>query len=83
MEKEILGVSVSLSEHEVHWRAFLESLKARGLGGVQLITSDDRNGLRAAGNSSLRGHSLAEVPVPPATECSSLRTSQGYAIRGC
>jgi transposase-like protein len=39
---------VSLSEHEVHWRAFLESLKQRGLGGVQLITSDDHAGLRAA-----------------------------------
>ena len=47
-KREILGVSVSLSEHEVHWRTFLESLKARGLGGMQLITSDDHAGLRAA-----------------------------------
>jgi putative transposase len=47
-KREILGVSVSLSEHGVHWRAFLESLKQRGLGGVQLITSDDHAGLRAA-----------------------------------
>jgi putative transposase len=47
-KREILGVSVSLSEHEVHWRNFLESLKQRGLGGVQLITSDDHAGLRAA-----------------------------------
>jgi transposase-like protein len=47
-KREILGVSVSLSEHEVHWRTFLESLKKRGLGGVQLITSDDHAGLRAA-----------------------------------
>jgi putative transposase len=47
-KREILGVSVSLSEHEVHWRAFLESLKQRGLGGMQLITSDDHVGLRAA-----------------------------------
>jgi transposase-like protein len=47
-KREILGVSVSLSEHEVHWRAFLESLKQRGLGGVQLIISDDHAGLRAA-----------------------------------
>jgi putative transposase len=47
-KREILGVSVSLSEHEVHWRGFLESLKKRGLGGVQLITSDDHAGLRAA-----------------------------------
>jgi len=47
-KREILGVSVSLSEHEVHWRAFLERLKQRGLGGVRLITSDDHAGLRAA-----------------------------------
>lgn len=47
-KREILGVSVSLSEHEIHWRSFLESLKKRGLGGVQLITSDDHAGLRAA-----------------------------------
>lgn len=47
-KREILGVSVSLSEHEIHWRGFLESLKQRGLGGIQLITSDDHAGLRAA-----------------------------------
>jgi putative transposase len=47
-KREILGISVSLSEHEVHWRAFLESLKARGLGGLQLITSDAHEGLKAA-----------------------------------
>jgi transposase-like protein len=47
-KREILGVSVSLSEHEVHWRTFLENLKQRGLGGVQLVTSDDHAGLRAA-----------------------------------
>ena len=47
-KREILGISVSLSEHEVHWRTFLESLKQRGLGGMQLVTSDDHAGLRAA-----------------------------------
>jgi putative transposase len=47
-KREILGVSVSLSEHEVHWRTFLESLKARGLGGLQLIVSDAHEGLKAA-----------------------------------
>jgi transposase-like protein len=46
--RQILGVSVSLSEQEVHWRTFLQSLVARGLRGVQLITSDDHAGLRAA-----------------------------------
>ena len=41
-------VSVALSEAEVHWRAFLQSLLARGLCGVTHLTSDDHSGLRAA-----------------------------------
>ena len=47
-ERQILGVSVSLSEHETHWRAFLQGLKDRGLRGVKLIISDDHSGLGAA-----------------------------------
>lgn len=47
-KRSVLGVSVSLSEAEVHWRAFLESLVARGLVGVQLIVSDNHSGLGAA-----------------------------------
>lgn len=46
--RRILGVSCALSEAEVHWRDFLESLKERGLHGVQFIVSDDHSGLRAA-----------------------------------
>jgi transposase-like protein len=47
-QRTILGVSVSLSEAEVHWREFLAGLQGRGLHGVRLITSDDHAGLRAA-----------------------------------
>jgi len=47
-ERQVLGVSVSLSEHEAHWKAFLKSLKDRGLKGVKLVTSDDHAGLGAA-----------------------------------
>jgi putative transposase len=47
-KREVLGVSVSLSEHEVHWRNFLGDLVARGLTGVQLIISDAHAGLGAA-----------------------------------
>jgi putative transposase len=39
---------VSLSEAEVHWRAFLEGLVGRGLHGARLIVSDDHVGLEAA-----------------------------------
>ena len=44
----VLGVSVSLGEHEAHWRQFLQSLVARGMIGVQLVTSDGHEGLKAA-----------------------------------
>lgn len=47
-KREILGLSVSLSECEVHWRSFLESLISRGLNGVKLIISDAHSGLKAA-----------------------------------
>jgi len=47
-ERQILGVSVSLSEHEMHWKAFLKALKDRGLHGMELIISDDHEGLGAA-----------------------------------
>ena len=53
--RRILGVSVALSEAEVHWRAFLESLVARGMRGVQFITSDDHAGLEAARKAVLGG----------------------------
>ena len=47
-KRSILGTSVSLSEAEVHWRGFLQSLIDRGFHGVELITSDDHAGLKAA-----------------------------------
>jgi putative transposase len=47
-KRTILGVSAALSEAEVHWREFLQSLQQRGLHGVQFIVSDDHAGLRAA-----------------------------------
>jgi putative transposase len=47
-KREVLGVSCSLSEAEVHWRKFLEQLLERGLKGVEMIISDDHAGLRAA-----------------------------------
>ena len=53
--RSVLGTSCSLSEAEVHWRAFLESLIARGMHGVHLIVSDDHAGLGAAHDNASRG----------------------------
>jgi putative transposase len=53
--RALLGVSVSLSEAEVHWRDFLGSLQDRGLHGVKLVVSDDHAGLKAARESRFAG----------------------------
>jgi putative transposase len=63
-ERQVLGVSVSPSEHETHWKAFLKSLKDRGMNGVKLVVSDtctcsrckcDHTGLGAARRTVLGG----------------------------
>ena len=53
--RSLLGVSCSLSEAEVHWRSFLTDLKKRGLHGVEMITSDDHEGLKAALRATFNG----------------------------
>ena len=53
--REILGVSVCLSEAETHWRNFLKRLQKRGLHGVKYIVSDNHTGLRAALDSCMTG----------------------------
>jgi putative transposase len=54
-KRSVLGVSVSLSEAEVHWRDFLAGLQARGLHGVKLVTSDAHGGLKPALDARLTG----------------------------
>jgi putative transposase len=46
--REVLGFDVGDSEDGAFWTAFLRSLKARGLCGVQLVISDAHTGLKAA-----------------------------------
>lgn len=53
--REVIGVSVSLSEAETHWRDFLKSLKKRGLSSVRFVASDDHDGLKAALNAEYSG----------------------------
>jgi transposase-like protein len=54
-KRMILGVSCALSEAEVHWRAFLNGLKERGIGIPDLVTSDAHSGLKAALKAVLNG----------------------------
>jgi putative transposase len=53
--RSVLGVSVSLSEAEVHWREFFKSLIERGLHGMELITSDAHAGLAEARKACFPG----------------------------
>ena len=74
--RSILGVSVSLSEAEAHWRGFLAGLQARGLHGVRMVTSDAHAGLKEALAARLTGvpwqrcqfhlmhNAMAHVPRP-------------------
>lgn len=47
-DREVLGVEVGDSEDGAFWTAFLRSLRARGLSGVQLVISDHHLGLKQA-----------------------------------
>jgi transposase-like protein len=46
--REILGMTVGVSEAETFWTGFLRSLARRGLRGVKLAISDAHEGLKAA-----------------------------------
>ncbi len=54
-DREVIGVAVARGEMESCWKAFLESMVARGLSGVQLVVSDAHTGLRAAVQKVLTG----------------------------
>jgi transposase-like protein len=56
-QREILGLDVGPSEDGAFWLAFLRSLVARGLSGVQLVTSDAHEGLKGAIGAVLQGAS--------------------------
>jgi putative transposase len=53
--REILGVDAVTTEDGAGWTAFLRSLVARGLSGVQLVVSDAHSGLKDAIAATLPG----------------------------
>ncbi|MFX1760971.1 IS256 family transposase [Rhodococcus sp. As11] len=55
--REILGVDVTSAEDGAGWMAFFRGLVARGLSGVQLVTSDAHVGLVGAIGATLPGAS--------------------------
>ncbi len=61
--REILGFEVGETESQPFWTTFLRSLKARGLGGVQLVISDAHTGLIAAIETVFAGASWQRCRV--------------------
>ncbi len=55
--REVLGLDIVTSEDGAGWVAFLRGLRARGLGGVQLVISDAHEGLKDAIATVLGGAS--------------------------
>jgi putative transposase len=62
-QRTVLGVDLGRTEDGTHWRAFLRSLRDRGLHGVFLVISDDHKGLRSAVDSELLGSSWQRCTV--------------------
>ena len=46
--REMLGMHVATAESNASWKGFFQDLKARGLTGVFLITSDAHEGIQHA-----------------------------------
>jgi len=54
-KRSVLGVSVRLSEEEVHWREFIASSRQRVMHGVRIVMSDDHWELKEALKTRLTG----------------------------
>jgi putative transposase len=63
--REIVGVQVADTESEATYQDLFRSLKARGLKGVELVISDDHEGLKAAVFRHFQGASWERCQVPP------------------
>lgn len=55
--REVLGFEIADSESEESWSHFFESLKARGLRAVDLVSSDNHGGLKNAIQKQFQGAS--------------------------
>ncbi len=83
--REILGIEVADTESEATYQELFRSLKRRGLSGVQLVVSDDHEGLKAAiarhfqGEFPTRGAYCPLHEEPPRD--GRLRQAQGARLR--
>jgi putative transposase len=85
--REILAVDVADTESEATYQELFRSLKARGLSGVELVVSDDHEGLKAAISRHFQGASWQRCQVHYARNLlkmvgKSKRKELGEGLRG-
>ena len=61
--REVVGIAVADTESEATYHELFRSLKARGLRGVELVISDDHEGLKAAITRHFQGASWQRCQV--------------------
>ena len=61
--REIVGIAVADTESEATYQELFRSLKARGLKGVELVVSDEHEGLKAAISRHFQGASHQRCQV--------------------
>ena len=77
--REILGIQIGDSEDKVFWTEFLQSLRSRGLAGVELVISDHHLGLKGAIQEVLVGSAWQRCRVHLHSETCSPRSPEPRA----
>jgi putative transposase len=74
--REILAVEIADTENETTWSDLFRDLKRRGLSGVQLVTSDDHEGIKAAVMRFFQGASWQRC------QCHFMKNALSLAAKG-
>lgn len=74
--REILAVEIADTENETTWSDLFRDLKRRGLEGVQLVTSDDHEGIKKATTRHFQGASWQRC------QCHFIKNVQSLATKG-
>lgn len=74
--RHALGVSVVDTESYDSWLSFLRSVRARGVRGVRLVTSDAHEGLRRAIQETFQGATWQRCVAHPVRDCAREARSQ-------
>ena len=74
--REILAVRIADTENETAWSDLFRDLKGRGLSGVQLVTSDNHEGIKAAARRFFQGSSWQRC------QCHFMKNALSLAAKG-